>query len=789
LGASVARVLRIIKFGRCHRDKRLKRCSLGFLVAHLALDGRNAVIGFRAETGVSPALSDWLDLARGLAAVEVLAFHSYQLMFMERLPGPDYDPAIRFVYSVFWALSAHGGDAVMVFFVLSGYLVGGPALVRCLSGRLSAVDYFSARIARLYIVVIPALTISFCAYISARQSPGWEGFVVSHQALYESARVFFAPTGAGAAICAICNGLFLQTIACSEFAGNVALWSLSNEFWYYVLFFALISARKTPAYALLIIAIFGLFLVAERLDASGTHIGLKFFFFFAIWCCGVLVYAVAAPAWVWCCGFLASLAGVYVLSAKGLFPHWAAVVVAVGLGSAAFILCIDHLKIRLPSFLRFGRELARFSFSLYAIHYPILLLLNVTASGRQDFTLASLGLDASFILFCLLLAGVFYLLFESRTPVARVWLKAVMLRGIDGGDRTLRHATITETAKSNYTLARDHRTAAAQYPGGMPDWRSAASTASPSQGCSLPEDKPRERSGSTVPQVALNDGHRLPQLGFGVWQIDNASAPEIIGTAINAGYRLIDTAANYGNEAGVGQAIKRAIVPRNEIFVTTKLRNEAHGYDQTMRAFDLSAANLRLDVIDLYLIHWPCPQRTAYVDTWRAFIELKKQGRIRSIGVSNFTAENLERIIGETGVVPVLNQVELHPTFQQRSLRNVHEDYGIVTQAWSPLGQGSSLADPRLQAIASRYGRSPAQVVLRWHVENGFIAIPKSAVPDRIAENIDLFNFELTTSDHAVIAGLDRPDGRMGPDPAVHGQMRFARRLMRRVSGGLIRSR
>jgi diketogulonate reductase-like aldo/keto reductase/peptidoglycan/LPS O-acetylase OafA/YrhL len=749
-----------------------------------ALDGKNAVMGLRADTGVSPVLSDWLDLARGLAAVEVLAFHSYQLMFMEKLPGSDYDPAIRFAYSFLWTLSGHGADAVLVFFVLSGYLVGGPALVRCLNGRLNAVDYFSARIARLYVVVIPALTISFCAYISARQSPGWGSFVASHQNLYGSTRVFFAPVGAGAAIC---NGLFLQTIACSEFAGNAALWSLSNEFWYYVLFFALISVRKTPAYVLLIIAIFGLFVMAERFDTAGTHTGLKFFFFFAIWCCGVLAYAIAAPTWVWCCGLLASLAGLYVLSTKGLFPHWAAVVVAVGFVTAAFIVFIEHLKIPLPSFLRFGRELAKFSFSLYAIHYPILLLLNVTVSGRQDFTLASLRLDVTFILFCLLLAAVFYFLFESRTPIVRTWLKTIMLRGI--GDRALRPATITETAKSNYALAGEHRATAAQYPEGMPPWRTPASPASPSQGGSLPQDKPDESNGSNVPRLLLNDGNSLPQLGFGVWQIDNAKAPEIIGNAINAGYRLIDTAANYGNEAGVGRSLKRAVVPRNEIVVTTKLRNEAHGYDQTMRAFDLSVANLGLDVVDLYLIHWPCPQRAAYVDTWRAFIELKKQGRIRSIGVSNFTADNLERIIGETGVVPVVNQIELHPAFQQRSLRNVHERHGIVTQAWSPLGQGRSLSDPRLQAIAERCGRTPAQIVLRWHVENGSIAIPKSATPARIAENIDLFNFELTTNDHAIIAGLDRPDGRMGPDPVVHGQMRFVRRLMRHLSGGLIRSR
>jgi len=729
-------------------------------------------------------LSEWLDLARGLAAVEVLAFHSYQLMFMEQLPGPNYDPAIRLAYSVFWILSGHGGDAVLVFFVLSGYLVGGPALVRCFQGKLSAVDYFSARLARLYIVVIPALTISFCAYVSAKQLPGWERFIASHQDLYDSAKVFFAPIGPFAAVC---NGVFLQTIVCSEFAGNVALWSLSNEFWYYVLFFALISVRKAPAYVLLILAILSLFVVAERHDATGTHVGLKFFFFFGIWCFGVLVYAVITPAWAWCGGFLAILTGAYGLSIKGLLPHWAAIVVTVGLATAAFIVLIERLKIPLPSFLRFGPNLAKFSFSLYAIHYPILLLLNVASRERRDFTLESLALDATFITVCLLLAGAFYLLFESRTSAARDSFKAFIVRAIGGGNRDLRHLTITETAKSNYASPGDHRTTVAQYSAAMLPW-STPNMATRFQAGSLLEVVLDEESRPKVPRVLLNDGHSLPQLGFGVWQIDNARAPEVIGRAIRAGYHLIDTAANYGNEVGVGQALKRLPVPRSEIFVTTKLRNEAHGYDQTMRAFDLSIANLELDVIDLYLIHWPCPQRAAYVETWRAFIELKRQGRVRSIGVSNFTAENLERVIGETGVVPAINQVELHPSFQQRSLRSVHERYGIVTQAWSPLGQGRDLADPKLRAIADRYERTPAQVVLRWQIENGIIAIPKSASPARIAENIDLFGFELTTTDHAIIAGLDRPDGRMGPNPLVHGQMRFVRRMARRL-GGLIRSR
>ncbi|WP_275197596.1 aldo/keto reductase [Bradyrhizobium sp. CSA207] len=280
--------------------------------------------------------------------------------------------------------------------------------------------------------------------------------------------------------------------------------------------------------------------------------------------------------------------------------------------------------------------------------------------------------------------------------------------------------------------------------------------------------------------VLLNDGHALPQLGFGVWQIDNARAPEVIATAMNAGYRLIDTAANYGNEASVGVALRRMNLPRSQLYVTTKLRNEDHGYDRAMRAFEASAARLQLDVIDLYLIHWPCPQRAAYVETWRALIELQKQGRVRSIGVSNFAADHLERIIHETGVTPAVNQIELHPAFQQQMLRNIHERYGIVTQAWSPLGRGRALDDPRIRAIAERSSRAVAQVILRWHLETGSIAIPKSANAARMAENIDLFGFELTSNDHAVIAGLDRPDGRIGPDPAAYGQMRILRRLTRR---------
>lgn len=271
--------------------------------------------------------------------------------------------------------------------------------------------------------------------------------------------------------------------------------------------------------------------------------------------------------------------------------------------------------------------------------------------------------------------------------------------------------------------------------------------------------------GAPVPRIALNDGNAIPQLGFGVWQIEDARAPAIVGAALEAGYRSIDTAEIYGNEAGVGRTLARSDIPREKIFVTTKLWNDRQGYDSTLRAFDESMARLGLDVLDLYLIHWPCPQRGAYVDTWHAFAELKRQGRVRSVGVSNFTAETLERIVGETGMVPSVNQVELHPGFQQRALRAVHARQGIVTEAWSPLGQGKLLADPTLAAIAERRGRTPAQVVLRWHVENGVVAIPKSATPARIAQNIDVFDFALTPEDHAAIAALDRADGRIGPDP------------------------
>ena len=272
-----------------------------------------------------------------------------------------------------------------------------------------------------------------------------------------------------------------------------------------------------------------------------------------------------------------------------------------------------------------------------------------------------------------------------------------------------------------------------------------------------------------VPGIALNDGYRIPQLGLGTWQINDAMAPEIVGAAIGRGYRLIDTATNYRNESGIGRALEESALPRNHFLVTTKLWNDSQGYDQTLRAFDASASRLRLDVVDLYLIHWPLPQRGLYVDTWRAFIELRKEGRVRSIGVSNFTGRQLERIIGETGVVPALNQVELHPAFQQRSLREIHQRYKIATEAWSPLGQGKSLNHPTIRAIANRHGRTPAQVVLRWHIESGRVAVPKSATPAHLAENIDVFTFALDSQDHDAISELDSTSGRIGYDPGTQG--------------------
>lgn len=268
-----------------------------------------------------------------------------------------------------------------------------------------------------------------------------------------------------------------------------------------------------------------------------------------------------------------------------------------------------------------------------------------------------------------------------------------------------------------------------------------------------------------VPQIALNDGGSIPQLGLGVWRLQDTETPALVGTALGSGYRSIDTAAAYGNEGGVGRGLRETAVSRDEVFVTTKLWNDSQGYDATLRAFDESLRRLGLKRVDLYLIHWPCPDKGLYLDSWRALIRLREEGRAASIGVSNFTEAQLDRLVSETGVTPALNQIELHPRFQQRALRAAHARLGVVTEAWSPLGQSQVLEEPAVIRIAARLGRTPAQVVLRWHIESGIVAIPKSATAARIHENIDVFGFQLTEEDHAAIAGLDRADGRIGPDP------------------------
>lgn len=270
---------------------------------------------------------------------------------------------------------------------------------------------------------------------------------------------------------------------------------------------------------------------------------------------------------------------------------------------------------------------------------------------------------------------------------------------------------------------------------------------------------------NSSPKLALNDGRSIPQLGFGVWQVPDGDASNIVGQALRAGYRLIDSAAGYGNEKGVGEAIRDSGLPREDLFVTTKLKTSDHGFDRTLRAFEESLSLLKLDDVDLYLIHWPKPSLGLYVETWRAFIRLRDEGRVKSIGVSNFTIEHLERLIGETGVAPVLNQIELHPRFQQRALREFGAGHGILTESWSPLGRGRLDDNPVLADLASKYRKSWAQIVIRWHLDNGLVVIPKSVTPQRILANFDVFDFRLSPDDMARISELDDPKGRVGSDP------------------------
>ncbi|SKU03200.1 aldo/keto reductase, diketogulonate reductase [Mycobacteroides abscessus subsp. massiliense] len=263
--------------------------------------------------------------------------------------------------------------------------------------------------------------------------------------------------------------------------------------------------------------------------------------------------------------------------------------------------------------------------------------------------------------------------------------------------------------------------------------------------------------------ITLNDGNAIPQVGLGVWQTPPEATERAVATALEAGYRHIDTAA-YQNEREVGQALAKSGLRREDVYITTKLWNADQGYDSTLAAFDKSMERLGLEYLDLYLVHWPMPKTNKYVDTFKAFAYLRDQGRIRSIGVSNFEPEHLRTLIDATGVVPAVNQIELHPLLQQQELREVHAELGIATEAWSPLGQGSLLANPTVTSVAEAHGRTPAQVLIRWHIQLGNIVIPKSVTPERIVSNFDVFDFELSEQDMASISSLG--DGtRLGPDP------------------------
>jgi 2,5-diketo-D-gluconate reductase A len=273
------------------------------------------------------------------------------------------------------------------------------------------------------------------------------------------------------------------------------------------------------------------------------------------------------------------------------------------------------------------------------------------------------------------------------------------------------------------------------------------------------------------PELTFNDGNTIPQLGYGVWQVEDDVAEKVVGQAFEAGFRHIDTAKIYGNEAGVGRAIETSGLKPEEIFITTKLWNADQGYDSTLKAFEESMERLGLETLDLYLIHWMQPKQDKYVDTWKALIELQKQGRVKTIGVSNFTKEGLQRIIDETGVVPAIHQIELHPFFNQADLREFNASHGILTEAWSPLGQGVELLEsPVIAQIAAKHNATPAQVVIAWHLAIGNVVIPKSVTESRIRENYAALDVTLDETDVQAINGLDRTAegaGRIGADPAV----------------------
>ena len=267
-----------------------------------------------------------------------------------------------------------------------------------------------------------------------------------------------------------------------------------------------------------------------------------------------------------------------------------------------------------------------------------------------------------------------------------------------------------------------------------------------------------------IPRLDLDDGRSIPQLGIGVWQIDGKEVPQVVATAVELGFRLIDGAFIYGNEAEMGEGIRRAAVPRADLFVTSKVWNSEHGYDEARRAVEGSLDRIGVDALDLVLIHWPCPSRDDYVETWKALIAARADGQVGSIGVSNFNADHLDRIMNETGATPAVNQIEVNPRFQNAALREANTARGILTQSWTPLGNAKSFDTPEIAAIAERTGKSPAQVILRWHIQLGVSVIPRSTSRDHLSQNIGLFDFELSEDDMAAIAGLEAGE-RCGPDP------------------------
>ncbi len=288
-------------------------------------------------------------------------------------------------------------------------------------------------------------------------------------------------------------------------------------------------------------------------------------------------------------------------------------------------------------------------------------------------------------------------------------------------------------------------------------------------------------------RVALSDGNSIPQLGFGTGQVATADCPVVVGEALATGYRSIDTAEAYGNEDGVGFAVRESGIPRTELFITSKLRNSAHARDAALRSFDETMHKLGLERLDLFLIHWPVPSEGKYVEAWQTLIELQREGRVSSIGVSNFERDHIERLIAETGVVPVVNQIELHPRFQQRALRGYHKRRGIQIVSWTPLGPGTGAAawwhqfglepkaglfdDPTIRGIAEKHGKTPAQVIIRWHLDDGLVLTPKSTHPERIRENFAVFDFALDAEDRYRIEALDDDAGRIGGEPASWDRM------------------